>query len=107
VPARVYRVRRALVLLAAVLLAASPVAASRLERPGPAAPAEAPAARVAQAAPAATRVVVRRGDTIWELARARRPAETDLAAYVREVIAVNEVDPTALAPGSVLWFPGP
>ena len=50
-------------------------------------------------------VVVRPGDTVWELARPLTPAGESPLAYVQEVIAANGVDGTALQPGTVLLLP--
>lgn len=58
------------------------------------------------AQPAAVRVVLRPGDTVWDLARLHAPAGTPHTAYVRRVLAANDVDPAALRPGAVLVLPG-
>jgi hypothetical protein len=47
-------------------------------------------------------VVVKEGDTIWDLARAYVPAGQDPVAYMAEVAAMNGVEATALQPGMVL-----
>jgi hypothetical protein len=55
---------------------------------------------------AATRsVVVRQGDTIWDLAGAHAPAGRDTMAYIAEIVALNDVRPSALHPGMVLQLP--
>jgi hypothetical protein len=50
-------------------------------------------------------VVVRPGDTIWDLAGAHAPAGEDRRAFVAEIVAINEVQPSALRPGMVLKVP--
>jgi hypothetical protein len=104
-PARVYRVRRLLVLLALVAMMGLGVAALPLIRTGPGQPTTGSPPVETQPSPVLRGVVVRSGDTIWQLARRHRPPGRDLATYVSQVVALNEVEPTALVPGSVLWLP--
>lgn len=67
----------------------------------------APAPSRAVGAGRAQTVVIAEGDTIWDLARMHAPAGRDAVAYMAEVVAMNEVDATALQPGMVLRLPIP
>ncbi len=51
------------------------------------------------------RAVVQRGDTIWDLAAPHVPEGVSLQDYVAEILLINDVDPGALEPGSVLDLP--
>lgn len=66
-----------------------------------------PAYARAPAEPAreATTVVVRAGDTLWDLAAAHGPAGAHRAVYAAEIAAANELDARALRPGQVLRLP--
>ena len=62
--------------------------------------------RAGAGAPIATHsVVVQRGDTVWDLARAHAPSDSDHMAYVAEVVALNDVRPGTLRPGMILRLP--
>lgn len=50
-------------------------------------------------------VVITPGDTIWTVAMPHVPEGENLQSYVAEIIAINQVDPSALQPGSVLDLP--
>lgn len=58
----------------------------------------------APAAPLAT-VVVQPGDTVWDIAAAHAPAGTSTADYAWLVATHNDVQATALRPGTVLQLP--
>jgi LysM domain len=49
--------------------------------------------------------VVQPGDTIWDIAAPHVPEGMSLQDYVAEVLLLNDVDPAALEPGSVLDLP--
>jgi LysM domain-containing protein len=65
-----------------------------------------PAAEEGQEAPT-IRAVVQPGDTIWDLAAPHVPEGVSLQEYVAEILLINDVDPGALQPGSVLDLPQP
>lgn len=50
-------------------------------------------------------VVVRPGDTVYELAQQHRPAGVDTLSYAALVAEVNDVDARAILPGTVLLLP--
>lgn len=50
-------------------------------------------------------VVIAPGDTIWDLAHAHAPKGQNPRAYVARIVAANDVEATALAPGTVLRLP--
>jgi hypothetical protein len=80
--------------LAAGLLSTLP---SALDLAGPSEPAE--------EQPPPIQAVVQPGDTIWDLAAPHVPEGMTLQDYVAEVLLLNDVDPGALEPGSVLDLP--
>jgi hypothetical protein len=51
------------------------------------------------------RIVIAPGDTVWSIAEPHVPEGEDLHSYVAEIIAANEIEPSALQPGSVLDLP--
>ncbi|CAN5575587.1 hypothetical protein BH24ACT14_BH24ACT14_07280 [soil metagenome] len=63
------------------------------------------AATPAGVATAPIEVVIAPGDTVWDLAHAHAPAGQSPRIYVARILAVNDVDATALAPGTVLRLP--
>lgn len=108
--ARVHRRRRAVALALVVLLAAIGGLGARTVSAGGLAPARSapssPAPPSAAASmPAFDTVVVGAGDTVWDLARAHLPGDRSLAAYVAEILRANDVNATALVPGTVLRLP--
>ena len=52
-------------------------------------------------------VVVGPGDTVWDIAREYTPAGVAPQAYVAQVLRYNDVDATAIQPGTVLQLPQP
>lgn len=99
-PGAVYRRRRA---VAAAVVVVAAVAMGM-------AVASATGALVNQVPPRAgaaepVRIVVGPGDTVWDLAAPHAPAGTEPMAYVVEVAALNDVDPRAVRPGTVLRLP--
>lgn len=97
VPAYVRR-RLTLLVLAVGLLGTLPSALDLVGLAGPSddAPEE---------TPPPIQAVVRPGDTIWDLAAPHVPEGMSLSDYVAEVLLLNDVDPGALQPGSVLDLP--
>ena len=53
----------------------------------------------------AAAVVVGEGETVWDIAREYVPAGVHPQAYVAAVLRHNDVDPTAVVPGTVLELP--
>lgn len=58
-----------------------------------------------QPAPAPVTVVVAPGDTVWELARDHRPDHVSVNEYAATVLAHNDLDATAVVPGTVVELP--
>jgi len=81
--------------------------ASRVAAPAPAPPAPAPPAPGTQFAHAdeVVTVVVRPGDTVWDLARAATPAGVAPEDYIATVVLTNDIDARRLAPGTTLLMP--
>jgi nucleoid-associated protein YgaU len=52
-------------------------------------------------------VVVGPGDTVWDIARPYAPAGVAPQAYVAQVLRYNDVQATAIQPGTVLQLPQP
>ncbi len=73
--------------------------ASAASWPGSAAPAAGPTS------PPPVVVVIAPGDTVWELARTHVPPGEGLQTYVTEVLELNDLDGSALRPGSALRLP--
>ena len=53
----------------------------------------------------AAAVVVKPGDTLWEIADRWAPPGVDLRVMVRELVEVNELQSKTLQPGQVLQIP--
>lgn len=108
---RPLRVRWRRVAALALLVAAAVVAGVVIGR-GPVEASAVPGAPAADAGTAAaadvatgTVLVVGPGETIWGLVAAHAPDGVAPAAYVAEVVAVNDVDPLRVAPGTVIRLP--
>ncbi len=100
--------RRRVTLLVAGALAVGALTSlpSALDLVLPDAPAQAPVGnRDVEGQLPPIKAVVAPGDTIWDIAGPHVPEGTDLQSYVAEVILLNDVDPAALEPGSVLDLP--
>jgi hypothetical protein len=52
-------------------------------------------------------VVVGPGETVWDVAADYVPEGQNAHAYVARVLELNDVDATAVAPGTVLHLPRP
>ncbi|CAN5860811.1 hypothetical protein BH20ACT7_BH20ACT7_04050 [soil metagenome] len=50
-------------------------------------------------------VVIAPGDTIWDLAHAHAPAGQSPQTYITSILDANDLDATALLPGTVLRLP--
>jgi len=50
-------------------------------------------------------VLVRPGDTVWDLARTAAPAGVALEDYIATVVLANDVDARRLVPGTTLQLP--
>ena len=72
--------------------------------PMAAAPARAPIGAGAHADDGMT-VLVRPGDTVWDLARTAAPAGVALEDYIATVVLANDVDARRLVPGTTLQLP--
>lgn len=99
-PAPVYRRRRAGV-AAGIAAVIGAVVVGLGSGGAPSALQDAPTA--ADAAPAT--VVLEADQTIWDLILPHTPAGAHPMAYAIEVAAYNEIDPRAVAPGTVLRLP--
>lgn len=102
-PSPAARRRTTLVVLAVGLLSALPSALDLLDLSGPYE--DPPAAQEGGETGPNIRAVVQPGDTIWDIAAPHVPEGTSLQDYVAEVLLLNDVDPAALEPGSVLDLP--
>ncbi len=63
------------------------------------------AAATADGGVARVEIVIAPGDTVWDLAYAHAPAGQSPQAYIASILDVNDVDATALLPGTVLRLP--
>jgi nucleoid-associated protein YgaU len=50
-------------------------------------------------------VVIRAGDTIWNIAETYGPAEGDTRVYVRKICNANKIDPGKIYPGQTILVP--
>ena len=95
--ARVFLVRRLLTLAALLCLVIVAIAAFGVLR----------SEASSDASVMTATVVVGPGDTVWDIARDYTPAGVAPQAYVAQVLRYNDVDATAIQPGTVLQLPQP
>lgn len=105
-PSAAVRRRITLAALAVGLLSTLPSALDLVGLSGPSGQ-EPGRGEQAEEADPTVQAVVQPGDTIWDIAAPHVPEGMTLQDYVAEVLLVNDVDPAALEPGSVLDLPQP
>lgn len=102
------RRRAVLAVVAAAAFAAGVLAASVGESGLPGRAGSAGAGQGPHPAPSAGEtVVVAPGDTVWDLAQEHRPEGMRAREYVTAILERNDMEPTALRPGTVVRLPSP